>query len=380
MKILFIVPFVNMYGATISTYNLLKVLKTAYNITPIVIVPEEGDITEILDKDKIQYYVIPFRRSFIPTNHKHRLRLFRKYAMVNIKFLRDLKKYRIIMKDIDVIHSSTSVVDIGYYISKLYHIPHVWHIREVGEDYNLTYLLPKSIVAKMYKKTEAIIAISDYVSQMIKKRFKITMNMIIVYNGVNCATNSLEIIKKYDESNQKIRFCIVGIVHPNKNQLDVVKASCILREQLGEVFELTIVGSGQLDVIRTFIDENNLQNVVHLVGYKNDVYSILETMDVGIMASSFEGFGRVTIEYMMHGMSVIASRAGANTELVRDYENGLLYELHNIDELMKCMKYYIENKDKLIEMSQVAYDYAMNNFTTEMNADKIYEIYQKVSE
>jgi glycosyltransferase involved in cell wall biosynthesis len=45
-------------------------------------------------------------------------------------------------------------------------------------------------------------------------------------------------------------------------------------------------------------------------------------MNIGLMCSRDEAFGRVTIEFMLHKMPVIASNSGANPELVINRING----------------------------------------------------------
>ena len=70
---------------------------------------------------------------------------------------------------------------------------------------------------------------------------------------------------------------------------------------------------------------------------------ILQRSDVGLMLSTNEAFGRVTVEYMMQNLAVIASDTGANPEIITNGETGLLYELGDVESLADKMKSLIED-------------------------------------
>ena len=72
-----------------------------------------------------------------------------------------------------------------------------------------------------------------------------------------------------------------------------------------------------------------------MLGYREDVCSLLHEYDCGVMCSRSEGFGRVTAEYMMAGLPVIASDTGANPELVNEGQTGLFYRWGDTSDLAK---------------------------------------------
>ena len=57
------------------------------------------------------------------------------------------------------------------------------------------------------------------------------------------------------------------------------------------------------------------------------------------MCSRSEGFGRVTAEYMMAELPVLASDTEANPELIREGIDGYLYKFNDIEDMTdKAMK------------------------------------------
>ena len=73
------------------------------------------------------------------------------------------------------------------------------------------------------------------------------------------------------------------------------------------------------------------------------------------MLSKNEAFGRVTVEYMLQNLAVIASDAGANSEIIENGVSGLLYRLGDVDDLARKMIMYLEDKDtcfRLLKMER----------------------------
>ncbi len=165
-----------------------------------------------------------------------------------------------------------------------------------------------------------------------------------------------------------LNVAIVGIVSEQKNQLDALVALKILRAKGINNVKIHIIGSNKEDYlkqIKIYIDEYGLQNYVILYGHQFNVQETLKNMNIGLVCAHDEAFGRVTIEYMLHRMPVIASKSGANEELVHDGQNGLLYELYNSEELAEKIAFFIKNPLKLETMGVLAQEFAKKNFSSE---------------
>ena len=107
-----------------------------------------------------------------------------------------------------------------------------------------------------------------------------------------------------------------------------------------------------IDIIRL----HKLDNDITFTGYLNDVNNLLDKMHIGILASSNEAFGRVTIEYMLHKLVPIVKDSGANSELIKNNETGYLY--NNNKELTTIIVKLINNPQNRYFISENAYIYA----------------------
>ena len=115
------------------------------------------------------------------------------------------------------------------------------------------------------------------------------------------------------------------------------------------------------------------------LGACSDVYDRLKDYHVGLMCSKAEGFGRVTIEYMHASLVVIASDGGANPELIRDRETGLLYTREDTKTLTEKMIYLWEHRDKMAEIADKGQIEA-KKYTKQNNAYEIFMEYCRVKE
>ena len=69
-----------------------------------------------------------------------------------------------------------------------------------------------------------------------------------------------------------------------------------------------------------------LTGKVRFTGFVDDVAAVYKTMDVCVLASLREPFGRVVIEAMACGVPVVATRSGGPEEIIEHGKDGLLVD------------------------------------------------------
>lgn len=377
MKVMFVSHLSNLYGATMSLLYLVEDLRNRYNVTTVVLVPSKGKLTDELDKRNIEYIECKYYWWMANIKNKN---IFTDIAkdilnrIFNYKAIIRIKEERI-----DLVHSNTSVCDVGYDIARNKNIPHVWHIREHGrEDSSIDYINSKKYVKRKYINTNRIICVSNSVKDKYKNIVSNNNNIVTLYNGV---AFDKEYEKKFNLYNKTLNLCIVGSIGDNKNQLEAIKAIKLLIDKQQCNLLLNIIGDGNQEYqqkLDNYINENQLNKYVKFWGYRNDISKLLEQMDIGIMCSKNEAFGRVTVEYMSKCIPVIGANTGGTKEILEDTNTGLLYEVGNSNDLASKILYFIENPYEIKRIGINAHDSAVNNFHIQTNTDKIYIIYNEI--
>lgn len=121
-------------------------------------------------------------------------------------------------------------------------------------------------------------------------------------------------------SKEDIFILSVGELNQNKNHEVVVRALAGLK---GQNIVYMIAGEGnQKEHLNTLAEENGVS--LRLLGFREDICSLLEAADVFAFPSKREGLSVSVMEAMFMKKPVIASKIRGNTDLIKDGENGLL--------------------------------------------------------
>lgn len=380
MNILYIVHDNKKGGAALSFLEMVSHVRKEHNV--FVLTPhKQGFIPQKLEEMKIphcnaHYFWWKIAQPNNLLTAMARLILYKFLNLWNILEAKHLRK-RIQDMKIDIIHSNSSVIDFGALLSKETGFPHIWHLREYGEeDFNLKCVVsPKCYKKEMNSYAAAYIAIS----KSIKEKFAgiVDRNKIFqIYNGVS---ESFLFEKQFFSSKgDDVKFLISGNYCNEKGQDDVIKAVVELKRQGIDGFKLYLAGNGDFAKAKRLVKENNLENSVTFCGLVDDMLQLRKSVDVEIVASKCEAFGRVTIEAMRMSNPVIGTNTGGTPELIKDGFTGLLFEYGNNSELAACMKRFIQEKDLIAEMGRNAYQEMKDKFTPDQNAKGIIELYKRI--
>lgn len=375
MNILFFTHEKSYGGASRALLTLIKNLRSEHNIY--VVVPFKNAL--IVDElKKLDVEVISCFYSWwqVPVNISFIYKIMYKVAyLVNFFSFRYLVR-KIKKLDIDIIHSNTSVIDIGVKVASKLGIPHVWHFREFTGKH-LKFIKGETSSYKFINNSESKIV---YISNAIKNFYEENINSelgTLIYDGVS--EEFLE-NKKYVKK-KEITFLLVGTLEKNKGQEVAVKAVRELNNRGIRNFKLLLAGgdpTGYSEYLLDLVKNFNISELVEYIGFVSDMKKLRKSVDVELMCAPSEAFGLVTIEAMLAGNLVIGSDSGATSELIKNGVNGFLYELNNESDLADKMENIINNSNLLKSMGNNAKEYALNNFSSKKYSDEINKLYNEL--
>ncbi len=366
-----------MQGANLALLELVLELRRKYKVEPVILMPRihrnyyDNNLALACRDSGIECYSLPFYRFHSSTRWVQYVRCLANIVCYPYVFLKMRRSF-------SLIHSNGSVLSLGGYLSRWLGVPHVWHLREAGALHYGTKSLPgKGYEKWVYGFGDMFLAISksliDYYSTTIPLE-----KIRLVYDGVQDVDEHLVSA----HANSVFQFCMVGLVTPPKNQLDALRAvSVMVNEQHITDFHLTIVGfeeHGYIESLRAFVEEQHIGEYVTFAGERSDVPEILSNMDAGLMLSRFEAFGRVTVEYMLHGLAVVATDTGANGEIVENGRTGLLFPLGDFRQLANHMITLMQSPQMVSDFGERGRMRAMQLFTIQRNAHGVYEVYRAI--
>jgi len=210
-----------------------------------------------------------------------------------------------------------------------------------------------------------------------------------VYNGMDLKRfNTLrnrEIVKKelFGDQITDDLFIIgmVGAFEDRKDYKTVIKSAISITSKIDRV-RFVLVGDGKnLNAMKKSVPANLLSKIIFL-GRRNDVESIINTFDIGILLTNTkvhgEGISNSIIEYMALRKPVIATRGGGTNEVVIDGVNGYLIDPENDIELSEKIEKLMLNKNLLIELGIKAKQLVLEKFDVKIMAENYVNIYSSL--
>ncbi len=381
MKILYFMNHVDQGGAALALYDLIKELKDNYDdIVPIVVTGKKNGLNKMLEEIGVENYSAQYK-NFMSSYKKpewiYRVMLNVRYKMGQYCAIKRLEKI-IDFSEIDIIHSNLNRIDIGAILAQKYKIPHIWHIREHGDgsDFKLTSVM-RNPIRYMNSFNSYTIMISNSVEKVWELKGLNNKKMRLIYDGVRTELYNIE--TKQDNRNLKMIF--MGGYDKNKGQEDLIDALKTLPEDLKRLIQIDFFGNGSekyIKYLKNKIYENGLEKVMKINSYQHDIWKHISDYDIGLNCSHGEGFGRVTVEYMMAGLCPIASDRGASPEIIENGITGIIYDSSSSEELKNSIIWALNNRKAIRKMGIDASEFAKKEFSMSKHAREIRELYYEV--
>ncbi|MBU2445247.1 MAG: glycosyltransferase family 4 protein, partial [Bacteroidetes bacterium] len=201
----------------------------------------------------------------------------------------------------------------------------------------------------------------------------------VIYKGISLEPFDNPPTSKLNEElglNEKTKFItFVGQLEKRKgikNLLDAWKS--IHKNHTDAV--LLIIGKGPMQgFIEDFINSNNLHSQVKLLGFRNDIPSILLQSYLLTLPSLYEGFGYVLVEAMAARIPTVATNVSSIPEIVEDKKTGLLVPIENSQKLAEAISYLLNHPDEAKKMGFLGRKVVEEKFTINLMIDKFEQVF-----
>ncbi|MEP6913849.1 MAG: TIGR03088 family PEP-CTERM/XrtA system glycosyltransferase [bacterium] len=168
-----------------------------------------------------------------------------------------------------------------------------------------------------------------------------------IYNGVDTvrfkprAQTGRRPVATYWGSSPRFVIGTMGRLQQIKNQRSLLDAVLLLLERYPDArnhIGVAIIGEGpERAQLEAYVNAAGLQDVVAMLGARDDVAELLADFDVFVLPSLAEGISNAILEAMACGVPVIASAVGGNVELVEDGRSGRLVPSRDDARLMSAI-------------------------------------------
>ena len=241
------------------------------------------------------------------------------------------------------------------------------------------YLFTK-INIRSIKKADHVFAISERFKAILTNLYVKEDKITIIFNGIDFQ-KKLQPPFKRDEfgfSNKNFLVLMIARLEQVKGHYVAIKAFKTLVDKYDHC-HLLLVGDGTLfDELKKYVEQENMQNFVHFLGYREDVERIIPFCDIVLLTSYSESFPLVLLEAARSSIPVITTDVGGVRRLVLNDSYGWVTEVGKVDEIAKALleAFSLKQSGELLEKGKFLKEYASEHFSVEIFARNIYTTYK----
>ena len=253
----------------------------------------------------------------------------------------------------------------------------------------------KGLLKKKYNsimlKSNAIIAISQFIKKHIEAEYNIKKNIYVIPRGVNINIFSPKKVSSARLINAAKKIKIEGpdkvVLLPGrltswKGHKLAIKAISKLKI---ENIKLVIIGDVQgrdkyKNELIKLASSLRIGNKVIFIDHTRDLPSYLMISDLVLSCSTKpEAFGRTVLEAQAMGKPVVAFNHGGSIELIKDNQNGILCEVADINDLAKNIEknlYLSPYKRKVLSNKSITN--VSKKYLTDFMSEKTLKLYKRL--
>lgn len=361
------------YGAEKVVLNLAQQMQRDPEFCPVVgcIVQKAGESVALADKARS----LGIESTEVVINNKW-------FPFHLLAAARSLKRLRI-----DLIHSHGYKPSVfGYFISKLMgaSILATCHLWFAGANPPLKYRVMTRLEVFLYRFFRRIVCVSPRIRELLLGRGIADHQLVVIDNGIEVGDASS---RRDDASRIRARQALsldnedfvvlnVGRLSEQKGQSKIIELAGLMKAR-GEPAVFLIAGEGEeREALEVAIAERQLEGVVRLLGFREDISDLLDAADVFFMPSLDEGLPISLLEAMAGRIPVVVTPVGAIPQLVRHEQEGLLVEVNDVEGMYSALSRVRRAPQSMMHLAENA----LTRVKRHHSSETMYRSYRRIYE
>ena len=201
-----------------------------------------------------------------------------------------------------------------------------------------------------------------------------------IYNGFNPERLNSLVDKKDVMSKLRINgrmvVGMVGAFEQRKDYRTFLLAALEVLKNRGDVIFIAIGDGPDFEKLKTLVN-GPYSDKIKFTGQQNDVESIINIFDIGVLSTYTEGISNAIMEYMALSKPVIATEGGGTKEIVVDGKTGFLVSQGSINEMVEKINYFLDNPEISNRMGNEGRSRIERNFSLTLMTQQFIQLYSK---
>jgi len=171
----------------------------------------------------------------------------------------------------------------------------------------------------------------------------------------------------------------IGRLAPQKAPQDFVHMAALVHARRPEARFVWIGGGPLEEAMRAWIAQAGLMDVVHLLGYRDDVPQLLRVMDIFVLTSLWEGLPRVFAQAMCAALPLVATNVDGAPEAITQGVNGFLVPARDMEAMAAHVVSLLDDPDTRHALGQRGQIMADPQFSEQHMARQIESLYLRLA-
>jgi glycosyltransferase involved in cell wall biosynthesis len=227
---------------------------------------------------------------------------------------------------------------------------HHLNVARLGGYYDLKY----------FKSSDYFITITPMIKEYLVNNGVASDDIRHINNFAETETNIAPINRSDLNTPDDAFVCLALSRYHHAKALDTLIKSIV---PLPNVY-LWLAGEGDDRVmLETLAQDLNIASRVKFLGWRSDRAALLNASDVCVFPSRYEPFGTVFVQAWAQKTPVICSTADGPRQFVKHEQDGLLFEIDNVNALTQSIQRVMSDKTLCADMIQNGYERYQSEFT-----------------
>ncbi len=229
------------------------------------------------------------------------------------------------------------------------------------------------------RSATCVVAVSDALRQELQASLSVPhARFRVIHNGVDWRPVPAPPAREKDWAP---RLLAVGNIRQPKDYPTLLDALAIALRSHASI-QLDVAGQPDRDGLYEALLQQaknlDIQDHVTFHGFVSDTAPLLARADCFVLSSTREGFSLATVEAMLAGVPVVATRSGGPQEILRDGETGLLVPVGNSAALASAIIRILDNASLSRDFQERALADARARFTMSAMVTAYEVLYQEL--
>lgn len=230
----------------------------------------------------------------------------------------------------------------------------------------------QTLYRKLFSQADLVLVLSEQWKRWIKEALGLTERIEVLYNPC-------PIVNKREDIREK-SILFAGTIIPRKGYETLLRGFALIASKYPD-WRIIFAGNGEIEKAKKIAKELQIEAQVVFLGWVSgqEKDQAFQKASIYCLASDGEGFPMGVLDAWAYGIPCVVTPVGGIPDIVKNEENGLIFQVGNETELAKQLEKLITNDILYEKLARASNDLAHTVFNVSTINKQLENIYLKLN-